>query len=67
MITFSKLTTIYFCLIILLGNFFVMNIMLAVIKSKFTQVHESYLILENNEKTTGKSKKDSAKNAKHPL
>lgn len=38
-IAFSDFVIIYFILLIFLGNFFVMNMMLAVIKAKFTEVH----------------------------
>lgn len=37
---FSDIVSIYFILIVFVGSFFVMNMMLAVIKSKFTEVHE---------------------------
>jgi hypothetical protein len=37
--SYSDITIIYFILLIFLGNFFVMNMMLAVIKAKFTEVH----------------------------
>lgn len=38
-IVYSDITILYFILLIFLGNFFVMNMMLAVIKAKFTEVH----------------------------
>jgi Ion transport protein len=37
---FTDIAVIYFVLIVFIGAFFVMNIMLAVIKAKFTEVHE---------------------------
>lgn len=37
---FTDIAAIYFVLIVFVGAFFVMNIMLAVIKAKFTEVHE---------------------------
>ena len=37
--TFGDFVIIYFVLLIFIGNFFVMNMMLAVIKSKFSEVH----------------------------
>lgn len=38
---FNQFAAIYFILIVFVGSFFVMNMMLAVIKSKFTEVHET--------------------------
>ena len=37
---FTDIAAFYFVLIVFIGAFFVMNIMLAVIKAKFTEVHE---------------------------
>jgi Ion transport protein len=37
---FSDIAVIYFVMIVFIGAFFVMNVMLAVIKAKFTEVHE---------------------------
>jgi hypothetical protein len=38
-VAYSDVTIFYFIMLIFLGNFFVMNMMLAVIKAKFTEVH----------------------------
>lgn len=37
--TLGDFVIIYFVLLIFIGNFFVMNMMLAVIKAKFSEVH----------------------------
>lgn len=43
------MSIIYFDLLIFLGNFFVMNMMLAVIKAKFSEEHEKANKIEAKE------------------
>ena len=38
--TFGDIAVVYFTLVIFFGNFFVINMMLAVIKSKFSESQE---------------------------
>ena len=44
--TFGDLAVVYFTLVIFFGNFFVINMMLAVIKSKFSEAMEVEVELE---------------------
>jgi len=48
--TLGDFVIIYFVLLIFIGNFFVMNMMLAVIKAKFSEMH-----LQNESETKKKS------------
>lgn len=55
--SFSFQSVLYFYIIIFFGNFFVMNIILAVVKLKFGQVHQYYAKLDRNASLQSRKKK----------